>query len=414
MRNMRNATTDGDFKGVACPPFGLLLVGTQLSATIYTTVFCSTCLLAVASTLLNTLVLFALVTSSQLRNTKALLVMLTIADLITALVLMPMYAAHMLRLRNGEIDCVMGRVLMAFGYTVTTMTCLNITFITMQLYHAIINPFNHQRWSSASNHMVKLVLVSWIVTSVSVLTVVFAFPRFWNKFKLLVGGLLFLIWCILLVAHRRVYKETKEIVRKEHDYKTNGIVMKRKTFKMVSTVLLAFGLCYLPYVVLAIYIGIHGINPVLRSFYAPWIEIMVMSSSLLDPLIYCFRLKSIRRKVLGILKCGRKTFHNSRRHQVEQKFKTIKQHTGLSLNSVNLSILTASMTSMSGIRFDHERKYHDNDGNNNHQVICKTLSQPSTSPSSSKGRGGGGEKTLEKFHREQASVLKKANYLYVP
>ena len=407
-------TTKENISYVSCPPFGVLIIGTETSSTIYLTVFCCTCIISIISSALNILVFVALLTS-QLRSKKSLLIMLNVGDLIASIILMPLYGVYMYDLYFGRINCVLGRALMAIGYTVTMITCINIVFITIQLYHAIINPFKHRHWSSLSNHVVPLVSFFWIVTSASVSTIVFAFPQIWNLFKSIIGGLMLIIYCTVLISHKRVYTETKQIVKNKHDYKTNGIAMKKKTFKMVSTVMIAFGLSYLPFVVFAVYIGINGINPVLRSFYAPFIELMVLSSALFDPLIYCFRMKSIRSEMMRILKCrcqqNTNTIHD--KHRVVRKFKTIKQETGITMNTVNLSILTASITSMSSIRFDHESKYHDTDANNNHQIICRTLSQtlpsPKTSSSSEDRRD-----TLDKFHREQGHVLKKAKYLYVP
>ena len=405
---MLNNTTTTDNAYVSCPPFGVLIIGTETSSTIYLSVFYCTCVISIISTLLNMLVFAALLTS-RLRNKKSLLIMLNVGDLLASIILMPLYAVYMYDLHLGRINCVLGRALMAIGYSVTMITCINIVFITIQLYHAIINPFKHRHWSSLSNHVVPLVLFCWIVTSVSVSTIVFAFPQIWNIFKSIVGGFMLLLYCTALVAHKRVYTETKQIVRNKHDYKTNGIVMKKKTFKMVSTVMIAFGLSYLPFVVFAVYIGIHGINSILRSFYAPWIELMVLSSALFDPLIYCFLLKSILCEMVRILKCRcrQKTVHVNRQ-RVQRKFETIKRQTGITMNSVNLSILTASITSMSSIRFDHESKYRDTDANNNHRIICRTLSQ--SLPSSAEEK----RETLDKFHREQAHVLKNAKFLYVP
>ena len=395
--------TNENISFVSCPPFGVLIVGSKLSSTIYLAVFCCTCLISVVSTLLNALVLVALL-ASRLKRTQSLLIMLNVGDLLVGLILLPLYAVYMHGLRYGTIDCVLGRALMVIGYSITMITCLNIAFLTLQLYRDIINPFKHQHWSSVSNHII--LSFCWIVTSASISTIVLAFPEFWDIFQFVVGGVLFIIYCIMLVAHNRVYTETKQITKNKHDYKTNGMVMKKKTFKMVSTILLAFGLTYIPFVLFAVYVGIHGINPVLRSFYAPLIEIMAMSSALLDPLIYCFRLKSIRHEVIRVLNCRCQQNANLH-HKHQSKFEKIKQHTGLTMNSVNLSILTSSMTSMSSIRFNHESKYRDTEGNNNHHIICHTLSQPLTSLTEK-------DETLDKFHREQASVLRKAKYLYVP
>ena len=191
-------TTKENISYVSCPPFGVLIIGTETSSTIYLTVFSCTCIISIISSALNILVFVALLTS-QLRSKKSLLIMLNVGDLIASIILMPLYGVYMYDLYFGRINCVLGRALMAIGYSVTMITCINIVFITIQLYHAIINPFKHRHWSSLSNHVVPLVSFFWIVTSASVSTIVFAFPQIWNLFKSIIGGLMLIIYCTCLL-----------------------------------------------------------------------------------------------------------------------------------------------------------------------------------------------------------------------
>ncbi|XP_066915383.1 short-wave-sensitive opsin 1-like [Clytia hemisphaerica] len=388
--------------GVSCPPFGLLLVGTPLATNIYLSIASVATFLSLCAIVLNLLVLIALLSLQQYR-TNFLLILLNVVDLFSGLILLPSYAYYMWELHQGRLECIFGRTLMVIGYCLTIISCSTIAFITAQLYSAIFNPFGHHRWSRKSNCL-PIVFMCWFGLAVLVFLFAFILTVYWKMFKLCVGGIFFTIYVILVIAHKKVYAGTQRIAKfTHHQQNDQKLVLQRRTFKMITTVLIAFGLCYLPYIIFALYIAIKGINPEIRSFYGPWVEVMAMSSSVFNPVIYCFRLKSIRRKVI-ILLCCKKTLR-----QTSRKFSVIKQQTGIPLTSISLSVLTSSITSLSSIKFNHQSKYHDKNSNN-HKIICKTLSQP-TNVLNPKNKD---ISTLDGIHRHQASVLKQARYLYIP
>jgi len=387
---------------VSCHPFGPLLVNTDAIQRLYLSISILSGLLSTSTVMLNTLVFIAMITSRQYRApANHLLIMLNTIDLAAGLLLIPLYAVYMSQLQHGTIDCVLGKVLMVAGYSITIISTITIGFMTSQLYHAILNPFKYHRRVSNKSTYIPLVSSIWIVIITSVFVFVFILPAFWNLFKLVTGTIFLIIYCSLCIAHKKIYSSTRMIL-KSNDQSKQSLVTNRKTLKMVTTVLLAFGLTFLPFVVYAIYITICGLTPFVRSFYSPCIEIVAMSNSLLNPCIYCFRLKTIRKRVLGLLLCrsGQKT---------DRKFAMIKRQTGIPVNSVNLSIITTSITSLSSIKFNNETKYADTTSNNK-KTLLKALSNPSTHNSNRIEE----DKTLDICHRKQANVLKTAKFLFLP
>jgi len=177
--------------------------------------------------MLNTLVFIAMITSRQYRApANHLLIMLNTIDLAAGLLLIPLYAVYMSQLQHGTIDCVLGKVLMVAGYSITIISTITIGFMTSQLYHAILNPFKYHRRVSNKSTYIPLVSSIWIVIITSVFVFVFILPAFWNLFKLVTGTIFLIIYCSLCIAHKKIYSSTRMIL-KSNDQSKQSLVTNR-------------------------------------------------------------------------------------------------------------------------------------------------------------------------------------------
>ena len=104
----------------------------------------------------------------------------------------------------------------------------------------------------------------------------------------------------------------REISKKSSVY-GGRIIKLKKSIRISLAIILAFIASYLPAVV--VFVAMACIKNTLwtRSYVAPWTELTIMGNSLLNPLIYCLRLKVVRVKI-GKLLCGRLCF-KQRVHQ---------------------------------------------------------------------------------------------------
>ena len=106
----------------------------------------------------------------------------------------------------------------------------------------------------------------------------------------------------------------RELSRKQNAYGGRAIKLKR-TMRMSLAIIVTFIVCYLPTVI--VYVTMASITDTLwiRSFMAPLSEISIMANSLLNPLIYCFRLQAVRGEIVKLLYRARQIMWITRRRK---------------------------------------------------------------------------------------------------
>ena len=75
--------------------------------------------------------------------------------------------------------------------------------------------------------------------------------------------------------------------------------MKIKAANMSKSVLIAFSICFMPLTIIFPLTEALRDNNYVASFLAPWGAFLFVSNPLLDPLIYCIRLKTVRNYIFS-------------------------------------------------------------------------------------------------------------------
>lgn len=243
--------------------------------------------------------------TSRRRVSTVLLMILVGCDLVIGIAFMPVYIVNSWLLSKGRILCSLHRTAQISGHTLCMVTILTILAITIELYMAIVKPFLYQGRHNRRYYWLYL-LVSCVVSLAIILIWIYLFPKRWDNFKKVIGVSFTTIgFSLICVLHAYVQVEVKTIVRKGSiNNPTMAMSLSNhKTLRMTTFVVLAFGFCYLPFVVLSFYEIVNGPSIFAKMYILPWTEFVGVSNAIWNPLIYCYRLSFIKRKALNMISC---------------------------------------------------------------------------------------------------------------
>ena len=280
-------------------------------------------ILTVCTVVPNGLVVAAMSTTKQYRRSPShvLLLVLAICDLLIGLVSMPAYVVHQWMISHcshqyDETQCQLSKFVKFGGYSFSSLTILTIALITIELYLAIVRPFVYEHRYNKQYFLLYL-LLTWTLFLASNFVMLYAFPAQWSSFKsFVVSWLCIVIFLMIIVFHSLLSIEVGKLSRStttNPSFNTttttnnnNNNRINKKTFRMTTTIIIAFSICYLPLSVGMLY-KVFSNTTSMTSYndVMPWCEVIALCNSALDPLIYCFRLRFIRHKIRRMVCPGR-------------------------------------------------------------------------------------------------------------
>ena len=258
--------------------------------------------------ILNGPVVIAMATVKHYRNSPShmLLIILSVCDFGIGVVILPPYVVHVWFLSERKIFCMLSQFLKLSGYAMSSLTVLLILFTTIQLYLAIVRPFLYEHAHNKKYYLVYLTS-SWLTLVVSQILCLYVFPTSWRTFKRYVASTILLaIFIVILILHTRISLEVNKLKRHatcNPSIRSNTV--HKRAFLITSTIIVAFAFCYLPIASLLIYDLVNGSTLRSETYIMPLCEFAALSNAVLDPLIYCLRLKVVRLKIRRMLCFGR-------------------------------------------------------------------------------------------------------------
>ncbi|XP_022785617.1 lysophosphatidic acid receptor 3-like [Stylophora pistillata] len=250
---------------------------------------------------LNVLVIKAVKTRRQLRtNCNILLACLAVTDAVTGLIVQPLYILRRLLqfINDGESEKWVATAHRTFHIAVLTASLLHLMLVTFERLVAI--KFTMHYSSVITGKTLKITVgVFWVF---SLIQGVISRLKY-ELIKHLVGTPL-LVSCILFVTstyvvlYREALRHRKKI--KTHQLpqeEVERVTRENKALKTTVFVIGAIVVCLLPAVVSSF---LHIFGVVQGKAYASltsWIRTFTMLNSLVNPLIYCWRQKEMRKSI---------------------------------------------------------------------------------------------------------------------
>ena len=253
----------------------------------------------------NTLFLLAFARTREIRTFANLfLVSLSCTDLLVGVVVEPLYITRQSLALSGVDDCEVWIAYLTMALFCTGASFLNLTLISCERYVAIFSPLNYMRLVTKSRvlSIIGGVWLAWVT-----LTCV-RFAGIPNRIVYLIcfaviGSCYAITAFVYFFIFREARRHHRRIVTEQQNYDPLAPSVARET-KLAKTMAYIFGallICYTPGMVILLIRTIKGDSPELLYNFYPWAENLIFLNSSLNPMIYCWRNREIRRAVFRVI-----------------------------------------------------------------------------------------------------------------
>ena len=255
----------------------------------------------------NSLILTAVVrTSALLTCANLFLGNLVMADLLAGLLTQPFYIAYKAGELRGQYSCTVHQLFSTCAWLCNGISFLTLTCLNCERYVAIFNPLRYP--SLISRRRVFYVSLGiWLLASLVVS------GRFFG-----LSNITFHVVCALIIVlnlgtlgyvavriYRVVYRHHRRIAGQQQgrtDSQTSSIEQARETKagQSVLWITTIHFLCYLPTLCMIIAYTSLGYGIVTKMLYC-WSDTILFLNSSLNPVIYCWKNRTIRKAVTRFL-----------------------------------------------------------------------------------------------------------------
>ncbi|XP_078357019.1 histamine H2 receptor-like [Oculina patagonica] len=278
----------------------------QFPKTIYifgcvASVFCS-----VSSTIGNTVILFALRKCQSLHSpSKALLCSLALTDLFVGLVVLPLFTAYylMIVLEMPRYYCA---VAITYGRTtdfIVSVSLQTIATIAIDRYLAFHLRLRYRELVKV-RRVVSILAFEWILAAVRSGT------WFSNQQINVVSGAIGLLSCCLItpLCYLSIHRGLRYRIAQIHQQNNSSelavdfnIIQYKKTVNNMLWINGLLVVCYLPQFSSLLAVLAMGLNDSTR-FALHFSAVAMFFNSSLNPIIYCWKIKELRGKVIALLR----------------------------------------------------------------------------------------------------------------
>ncbi|XP_029191768.2 melanocortin receptor 4-like [Acropora millepora] len=283
------------------------LTNADTSKVAYTILATVAVVLAILTILGNFLVLYALRKCQSLQNsTRALLASLALSDLGIGLFAYPLFVAYCLSIVYNNVDlfCAIQSPYAMVGYCLASVSFFTMTLISLDRFYAV--KLRHRYHQVVTIRRVVITLTAFWIFGL-------AWSFFWLVSESLTGVTVFIIifCCIIIttVSSVRTY-----LAIRHHQLQIHAHISQQQGESQVSmgaykkslnTMMLIFALllaCYLPYfTVVGVIMATPPSSYTVLAFNVT--STIVYFNSLLNPIVYCVKMRQIRQEVVALLPC---------------------------------------------------------------------------------------------------------------
>ena len=260
----------------------------------------------------NTVILIALCKEKSLHKpSKVLLRNLVASDLCVGFVQLA-FGARGISILQGRWQACRHLYLVngiAGNISIAVSLC-TITAISIDRLLALLIKLRYRQVVTVTK-VYAIAIVSWICNGIGFASLWYFSPDRWIVFSLttIAVCLITSTYCYARIFFRLRHQHTQvhNNLREETETTRMDITQYRKTVSSALWLQLALLFCYLPYLLLVPFAYLETENNLLSMFSVPLettITLMLFNSTL-NPILYCWRIKEVRRAVKDTLSCSR-------------------------------------------------------------------------------------------------------------
>ena len=278
----------------------------QFSKAIYIFACVVSVIISVSSTFENIVILLALRRCQSLHSpSKALLCSLALTDLFVGLVVLPLFAAYymMIILEIPRYYCVVAIIYGRASTFIGAVSFETIATIAVDRYLAL-------RLRLRYRQVVKLGRVIFILVLEWIIAAILAGSWFLNlSINMFSGTIALYINCLIIsLCYISIYRGIRLHLAQVHQQRNStertidfNVAQYRKTVNNSLWILGPFLLCYTPSLLSSLVVVATGLNDSTR-FALQFGAITVYFNSTLNPILYCWRIKELKDKVIALLR----------------------------------------------------------------------------------------------------------------
>ncbi|XP_057302792.1 uncharacterized protein LOC130636957 [Hydractinia symbiolongicarpus] len=253
-------------------------------------VSCSTAVCAFLAIIVNLWFIFAEIgwnkRERRTHHANNLYILLSFSDLLSGLVLLPIYIMLSVGFITGSPYCNLLHVRSLSTYTIATMSITVIACITLEVYFSIDKPFVNSV-KAKRKFLIRCTIAVWTVCVVLPLLTYYIFPGLFKVYKTIATVYGLLILCFLAYSQHKV----RSYLRRNT---TSRLPRYKYAANIALLTFLVYCCCYLPAGLNNIGIMITGSTTLTQTFIDPWCYCIALSNSFFDTFVYGLRSRSRR------------------------------------------------------------------------------------------------------------------------
>ena len=294
----------------------LVYLPTKTEAKDFYSLYIANCVLnalvIITATIFNGVTIQALrKTSSLPKPLKTLLLSLAVSDLCVGLLVEPLYFGLLVSLaQQNNVAGATCTALVYISYLFSLASFLGVMALSVDRFLAI---HLHLRYQELVTHKrVVAVVISIWVFSLPLPPVLSLFGR--ESFRRVAFVFLAIIAIVCFSSSAMLYYKIYSAVRRHSNQiqalqiqqvaqnsEMTNFARRRKSALGTFYVYLLFLLCYLPQACTLVVVTISGVSTSVKALYICSMTVMLLNSSL-NPVIYCWKMRNIRRATIDILR----------------------------------------------------------------------------------------------------------------
>ena len=265
--------------------------------------------LSYSAIMLNIVTIHAIRKTPSLPKTlKTLLLSLAVSDVGVGLLVQPFYTSILTKwLQQSNPGCNTSKVFHITKNLFSLASFFGVVALSVDRFLAI---HLHLRYQELVTHkrVVAVVILIWVISAFLPLSAIFSVPLdIYPHIKVIVDAA-----CIILVTmvYIRIYLAVRrhknqiqvlQVQQVAHGDQLANLSSLIKSTVGIFYIYFVFLLCYLPYLITSVATTMNGLSIVLKGCSVFSLTLVFLNSSL-NPVIYCWKMKHIRRAVIKIMK----------------------------------------------------------------------------------------------------------------